>query len=87
MSIDWSEPRYAARYATPLTQPIDWQARATAAEAENARLREALATVRDYVADASTGALIYVDSGEGYIAMAKEDLARVDAALESRNVG
>ena len=68
-------------------KPSYWQARATAAEAENARLREALATVRDYVADASTGALIYVDSGAGYIAMAKEDLARVDAALESRNVG
>jgi hypothetical protein len=44
-----------------------------------------LATVRDYVADAAMGALIYVDSSEGYIAMAKEDLVRVDAALETEN--
>lgn len=57
-------------------------ARATAAEAREAKLREVLTTVRDYVADASTGALIYVDSDAGYIAMAKEDLARVDAAIE-----
>ena len=44
-------------------------------------LLEALLTKRDYVADASSGALTYKDSGEGFIAMAKEDLVRIDAAI------
>ena len=41
-------------------------------------------TTRDYVADAALGALTYKDSGEGFIFMAKEDLARIDAALTAR---
>lgn len=44
-------------------------------------LLEALRTKRDYVADAASGALAYESSGEGFKAMAKEDLARIDAAL------
>ena len=44
-------------------------------------LREALVTVRDYVADTAAGALVYSDSAEGLIAMAKEDLARIDTLL------
>lgn len=44
---------------------------------------EALEPARDYVADAASGSLIYVDSGPGYMAMAKEDLARIDAAITS----
>ena len=44
-------------------------------------LLEALLTKRDYVADAASGSLTYSDSGEGFIAMAKEDLARIDAAI------
>lgn len=44
-------------------------------------LAEALQTLRDYVSDASKGALTYEGSGDGFIAMAKEDLARIDAAL------
>lgn len=46
-----------------------------------AELVEALKTKRDYIADAAAGHLTYVDSGEGFFAMAKEDLARIDAAL------
>ena len=44
-------------------------------------LLEALRTKRDYVADAASGSLTYADSGDGFIAMAKEDLARIDAAI------
>jgi len=46
-------------------------------------LVEALQTKRDYIADAASGALTYADSGEGFKAMAKEDLARIDAILAS----
>ena len=42
---------------------------------------EALKTNRDYVADAAAGALTYEGSGEGFMAMAKDDLARIDAAI------
>ena len=42
---------------------------------------EALLTERDYVADAASGGLTYEGSGEGFMAMAKEDLARIDAAI------
>lgn len=47
----------------------------------NATLLAGLRTKRDYVADAASGALTYADSGDGFIAMAKEDLARIDAAI------
>jgi len=49
MSIDWNDPRYAGCYRTPISAnkvvtvssapPINWQARAEAAEAQVARLR------------------------------------------------
>ena len=42
---------------------------------------EVLLTKRDYIADAAAGALTYKDSGDGFIAMAKEDLARIDELL------
>lgn len=54
MSIDWNDPRNTG--AAPAISnmqtitvtsgpPVDWQARATAAEAENATLRDALGSV------------------------------------------
>ena len=46
-----------------------------------ARLRDVLETLRDYVSDTAQGALTYEGGGEGLIAMAKEDLARIDATL------
>ena len=42
---------------------------------------EVMQTLRDYVSDASRGLLTYEGSGEGFIAMATEDLARIDALL------
>lgn len=50
-----------------------------------ARLREALKTNRDYIADAASGALTYEGSGEGFKAMAAEDLARIDALIAKEN--
>lgn len=44
-------------------------------------LVEALKTKRDYISDAANGALTYEDSGDGFKAMAAEDLARIDALL------
>jgi Lar family restriction alleviation protein len=44
-------------------------------------VREALDAARDYVADAASGALTYADSGDGFIAMAKEDLVQLDAVI------
>lgn len=52
-----------------------------AANERDQELFEALVTARDYVADAAAGSLIYADSGGGFMAMAKEDLARIDATL------
>jgi len=49
-------------------------------DALRAELVEALATARDYVSDAAQGALTYEGSGDGFIAMAKEDLARIAKA-------
>lgn len=49
--------------------------------AHTAELLAALHTARDYVADAASGGLTYEGSGEGFIAMAKEDLARIEAAI------
>lgn len=40
-----------------------------------------LETARDYFTDAANGTLTYEGSGEGFKAMAKEDLARLEAAL------
>lgn len=47
--------------------------------------REALACKRDYVADAAKGFLFYKDSGDGFKAMATEDLERLDNALAKLN--
>lgn len=44
-------------------------------------LLEALITKRDYIADAVSGSLTYEGSGDGFKAMALEDLARIDAAI------
>jgi hypothetical protein len=49
----------------------------------NNPLVEALRTLRDYVADAADGTLTYEGGGESFIAMAKEDLVRIDTALAS----
>lgn len=43
--------------------------------------RNVLRTVRDYVADAASGRLSYEDSADGFAAMAKDDLSRIDAVL------
>jgi hypothetical protein len=51
------------------------------AAAAGPELLEALLTKRDYIADAASGALTYEGSGEGFKAMAAEDLARIDAAI------
>ena len=41
MSIDWNDPYYGEQYVIgKIIPPTDWQARATAAEAENAKLRD-----------------------------------------------
>jgi hypothetical protein len=64
MSIDWNDPRRTG--AAPSVSnmqtitvtsapPIDWQARATAAEAENAKLRDALRFYADRKGYAPTG--------------------------------
>ncbi|MBJ6120893.1 hypothetical protein [Sphingomonas mollis] len=47
--------------------------KSTAGEAYG-KWHDALRTARDYVADAAKGKLTYEDSGEGFAAMAREDL-------------
>lgn len=71
--------REAAREALAAPAP-------SCAPGEVERLRQVLATTRDYIADAASGALTYEDSGDGFIAMAKEDLARLDAALSPQGL-
>lgn len=61
-----------------------WNTRPASHEAE---LVEALITLRDYVCDAAQGALTYEGSGDGFIAMAKDDLARIEAALAKAMAG
>lgn len=66
-----------------------WEPNERALSAQDVeKLVEALLTKRDYIADAASGALTYEDSGEGFKAMAAEDLARIDALIAAhRNTG
>lgn len=60
----------------PIIGEDNWQLAASTPE-----LLEALRTNRDYIADAASGGLKYDGSGDGFIAMAKEDLAVIDALI------
>ncbi len=74
----------AANAATIVHRVNNWDALETelaALKATNAALVEVLQMKRDYVRDCANGFLTYPDSGDGFKAMAAEDLARIDAAL------
>jgi hypothetical protein len=77
-----AENRYSALSCGETQAEAIANARLIAAAPE---LYEALKTMRDYVADVASGALKLEGSGDGLIAMAKEDLTRLDAALRRAN--
>lgn len=77
----WRAIGSTADEAAALWNTRTLEAQNAALTARIAELEGVLQTNRDYVADAANGHLFYADSGEGFIAMAKEDLARIDAAL------
>lgn len=56
-------------------------------ELENARLREALKTTRDYISDCLNRGLIYSTGKHVSREMCREDLARIDAAIHGDTNG